>query len=582
MLKFFKKYHLLLLIFILAFTVRVFKVSDIPWGFDGDEAAVGYYSYSLLTNLSDEYGNKFPVYFPSIGDYKYPGYSYLSTIPVMVFGLSVFSARLLSVLAGSLLVVVIYFLSKEIFKNEAVARIAAFMTAFSPYGIIFSRGAYESNVATFLLALGIMFLLFFERAKDKKYLIFSGLSFVVSLFTYPSARVFIILFLPVFYLLFLQKNQKKNNRNLILFYFTTIIVLFAGLSLLDGRSRVRANDIGIINDASITKNITESIFEDGLAWNSKNLVLTRLYHNKIVGLVLDITQRYLQHFEPIYLFFQGNPNMPKYSVPNFGLFYIFETITILVGIYGMQKVKGIKKYLVFIWLILSAVPSALSIETPNPIRALIGLPAFILLSSFGVYFLSSLLKNSYIKLYYLGFIFLTLFLFSLFWHQYTLHKLYHVPWYTDEGTKEMVKSARILQDNYEKVVISGDPYIHFLFHNKILPTDFLATAEIDPESLGKWERVGSFADYIFKMPYACPKIGREHVLYVCRGEDVPLNSIVKDVIYFKDGKPAYILLEFIPYSKRTAQKLPDRVHYMVETDLNFYEALLSKDSERYW
>lgn len=557
-------------------------MTELPYGFDGDEAAFGYYAYSLIDNLSDEYGNKLPLYFPSIGDYKYPVYSYLSTVPVLIFSLSVFSTRFLSIISGSLLVVVIYFLADIIFGNKFVSRAASFLAAVSPYGIIFSRGAYESNVATLFLALGILFLLYFQKSNTRIYLTFSAISLVVSIFAYSSARAFLVLFLPTYYLLSVWKSGINKNTKKTIFFYSVALTVFAALTFIDPQSRVRASDIGVFRDTFAKTYVTESIFEDGLAWNSEHIFLTRVYHNKLIGLTIGVIRRYMQHIDPLYLFVQGNPNMPKYSVPNFGLFYFFEILSMLAGIYGLQKIKSAGKKFLFIWIFLSIIPSALSIETPNPVRALIGLPPLIILSSYGVYYLSTNLKGVYKKLYYFGFFLISLFLFGYFWHQYSVHKIYHMPWYTDEGTKEMVESVGKFQEDYEKVVIKGDPYIHFLFHNKITPVEFLKSSDIELEKLGKWERVASFDKIIFKMPYDCPKIGRENVLYVCGGEEVPINSVVKDVVYYKDGKPAYILLEFVRYSERKEAELPSRVHYMVETDLNFKEALLAEDSGRYW
>src|SRR3989344_6870864 len=118
---------LILLIVILGIVLRFVKIGEIPYGFDGDEAAFGYYGYSLLTNLSDEYGNKLPLYFPSIGDYKYPVYAYLTTLPVAFFGLTEFSARFISALSGILLIVIVYFLTKRLFSSEKVSLAASFL-----------------------------------------------------------------------------------------------------------------------------------------------------------------------------------------------------------------------------------------------------------------------------------------------------------------------------------------------------------------------------------------------------------------------------------------------------------------------
>ncbi len=98
----------LVAIFLFALAFRLYNIAKVPYALDGDEAAFGYYGYSVLNNLSDEYGKKLPLYFSSIGDYKYPVYAYLTSIPVLLFGLSEVYARFISAFTGSVLVFFIY------------------------------------------------------------------------------------------------------------------------------------------------------------------------------------------------------------------------------------------------------------------------------------------------------------------------------------------------------------------------------------------------------------------------------------------------------------------------------------------
>ena len=79
---------LLPLILLLAVLLRFWNLANYPQAVDEDEMADGYYAYSLLSNGTDEYGHKFPVYFQSVGDYKYGLYSYITMVSVSLFGLS--------------------------------------------------------------------------------------------------------------------------------------------------------------------------------------------------------------------------------------------------------------------------------------------------------------------------------------------------------------------------------------------------------------------------------------------------------------------------------------------------------------
>ncbi len=114
--------NLLLGIFLLALILRFWNLGSYPDAIDEDEMALGYYGYSLLKNSSDEYGNKFPIYFESVGDFKYGLYSYFAALPIKVFGLNATTTRSISAFAGALSVVVVYFLALEIIKDKREVR----------------------------------------------------------------------------------------------------------------------------------------------------------------------------------------------------------------------------------------------------------------------------------------------------------------------------------------------------------------------------------------------------------------------------------------------------------------------------
>lgn len=60
---------LILLIFILGFSVRIYNLIGVPYGFHADEASFGYNAYTILTKGTDEYGKSFPIFFKSFGEY---------------------------------------------------------------------------------------------------------------------------------------------------------------------------------------------------------------------------------------------------------------------------------------------------------------------------------------------------------------------------------------------------------------------------------------------------------------------------------------------------------------------------------
>ncbi len=70
----------LVLIVILAFALRVYKVDSVPPSLTWDETAVGYNGFTIANYGRDEYGKRFPLYFRSFADDKHPIHVYFTAI----------------------------------------------------------------------------------------------------------------------------------------------------------------------------------------------------------------------------------------------------------------------------------------------------------------------------------------------------------------------------------------------------------------------------------------------------------------------------------------------------------------------
>ena len=116
----------------------------------------------------DEFGHFMPyTSFISFGDYKPPVYAYLTVIPVWLFGLTEFAVRFPSALFGTLTVLITYFLVNELFRyhgiksnekpayTEYIALVSALIMVVSPWNIMLSRAAFEANVASFFIVMGV-------------------------------------------------------------------------------------------------------------------------------------------------------------------------------------------------------------------------------------------------------------------------------------------------------------------------------------------------------------------------------------------------------------------------------------------
>lgn len=573
-----------MIVLLIALMIRVLGINRIPDGFLGDEAALGYDAYAIATNGTDEYGRKFPLYFESIGDFKYPSYIYLSVPFIWIFGLNEFSTRLLSIISGSLSVLLVYLIVVQLTKKRLLGFFSAMMLALSPWHIFFSRGAFESNLGLFLSLLSGYTFLMFGMTNKLKWLVLTAISFILAIYAYPAYRIFLPLILLM---LFISHYSSVKNLKVKYIGVVLVVVLIAInlISILPPESRVRAG--GLIGSSYPTLNVdqAELELEDGVA-NPGQVILTRVFHNKIIHSALNYLGKYLDHFNPDFLFINGDKTRQIFNIPNSGLLYIFEIPLLLLGV--LYLFSSYKKlfWFCFFWIIFGAIPSTLANELPSSVRFLASVPGFAMFSGAGLYYLAVIIKGLTrpIVIFTTSLIIFFIF-FNIFYvyHQFTVHQTFYRPWRRDVGMKEMVFKVNSLQDKYENIVLPDDPYIFFLFYNRTHPADFLKLSTLSASEIGKWERVKKFGKIVFKMPMDCPKVGKVGVLYICKGMEVPKNSILVDAILYKDKVPAFAFVEFYPLSKEPKGRppLPSRMSYMVDID-GRNDGVIPDNEDRLW
>lgn len=553
-----------------------YKLESIPRGFDGDEAAVGYYAYSLAHFGADEFGNKFPLFFRSIGDYKFPGYSYLSIIMVGLFGLSVTTTRALSAMAGiGTILIVIYWIRRDVLTIDLSRRfmLIPLLAISSPWFLVFSRSAREANLGLFLMTAGIC--LVFDKGKGLKKLGLATGLLLLAAMTYPAYRLVGFLLLLLIALLEFVDNKKIVTSRIV--FVALLGVALMGLSL-DPRSRVRAGGLLVGFDNTEVKDVLQSqIWEMGMVSKGSMLGISfsRVFDNKVFHLGVNLLGRYLQNFDLNYLFLRGNPNLPWYNVVGSGVLGLIFLPLVLASLVWIIKEKKDRRIWLFVmgWILIAALPSTLTVESPNQIRGISGWPPFLMLAILGLYRIRSrwlLLLVSFL-----------IFVNSVYTlKQFFIHREYHRPWYSDQGMREVVSYVLDNHTKYKKVAIGNDPYIFFLFwgtKDRDVSQKFLSKND------SKWNSVTSVGNIYFNMPTNCPKVGMTGVLYICKGSEVPQNAVVKKAVYFNDGVPAYSAIEFYPISKMESpnRSLPDRFTYMVETD-GRNDGLILETENRLW
>ncbi|MCL4383965.1 hypothetical protein M1116_00765 [Patescibacteria group bacterium] len=460
----------LILLFFASFLIRIYKVNSYPppsW----DEASLGYNAYSISKTLKDEYGNLLPLIFKSFGDYKPGLYVYLTVPFVYLFGLSTLSVRLPSIILGSLLPLVFYFLARHFpfKKNRQLAFIGALLLAFNPWNIHFSRGAWETNV--FLFELALASLLFFK----KRYL-FSSIIFSLSLFTYQSAKL--ISLLIIISLCFTQFQLFKSKLSAFLLSFS-VPLLIAALIILVGLLNHDANRLQVLSLFSYPR----SQDEKQLIINETSVLDYHLFYNRFIFFTRNFLGHYLNYFSPQFLFFEGDWQNARQSAPYIGVLLYPSIIFLLVGLLSFLSFGNITLNIFFmLWLLLSPIASSLTRDTIHAVRSLPLSLSLIYFSALGITKMMSLLSHKS-RIRYLGIFIIGGYLLSFVYYSdlYFNHMVKKSPTDFLYGYQQASRFVANNQSSVSHIYFSdyyGQPYIFYLFFNRYSPAQYQHQAKL--------------------------------------------------------------------------------------------------------
>lgn len=508
--------------------LRLYLLGSLPPSLTWDEAAWGYNGYSLLAKGTDEFGKPVPlVYFESFGDFKPPVYAYLTYAAVKTFGLSEFSTRLPSAAFGIFTVALAFFLVLRIFPDSKDRKVYAFFTALflaiSPWHINLSRAAFEANVATFFIVLGVF--LFLKAIDGRKlFLLFSGVSFVISMYTFNSARIVSPLLVVILTACF-WKQLRGNLKAVFISGLICLLLLAPAIPfLVSPQAGLRYKEVNIFSDVSLVEKANTNI-------QRSDSVIGDVVNNRRVFYAREYLKHYFDNLSPSFLFIKGDGN-PKFSTQNIGQLYLWDLPFLIAGVFLLFKKREGRWYLVPLWLLISIVPAATARETPHALRIETLIPTFQILVAYG--FVQSLIyignrsKNVYL---YRAVVAALLFVLCLnvfyFLHGYFNHyaRIYSGEW--QYGYKDVVSFVRNEKDKYDTIYITdklGRPYIYFLFYEKRDPQDFQLSASIEREVLG-FVNVRGFDKYQFLRDLPHDQEGRG-VLFVNTPDSVPEGALI--------------------------------------------------------
>ncbi len=345
----------LVAIVLIGAAARLIDVVSNPRGFFADEASFGLNADLILHTGRDEYGAFMPVLFKAFGEYKLPAFIYAEVPFMAVFGRSEEAVRFTSAVLGSLTIVTLYLMAKELFRHELPALAAAACLAILPWHVHYSRTGL-GDIVTWPLFFTTATYLYFRAMRDSRFIMPAAIAYGLTFYTYRASWVALpplLLLLAVSYREELWRQRRLAAYGLLAF---GAVLLPLGGHLLFG-SGDRASQAWIFNI-------------------ERHQSLTSLFWHF-----------YKSYFSTSFLFTHGdNGPITRHYLPGQGELYVAQLPFILIGVVGLLWRFNRRNLFVLAMLLVFPLSGAVSDSSPISSRTILGSITFALLTGYGIWF----------------------------------------------------------------------------------------------------------------------------------------------------------------------------------------------------
>jgi 4-amino-4-deoxy-L-arabinose transferase-like glycosyltransferase len=510
-------YIVLTIILLFGSFFRLYRLTEVPYGFMQDEAVAGYDAFSILQTGKDHHGVFMPLTFQSFNDWTSPLLTYMLVPAIKLLGLNVLAVRLPIVLLSCISILLIYLIGKEIFHNKEMGLVCAFLFSCSSFAFTSARWTIPTHTVVFPLLSGIYFLVLASNNKKRKTL-FSSMGFFflgLTLYTHPPLKLFIPLIAPVFFLfIYGRKLSKLSILSLLVLFFTALPILIDNM-----------NHFGLYSNRF--KMI--SIFSIPQFWP------------------FEFLRNYISYLFPFTLFLPNSVS-PVTSLPGFGyelyayaVFYYFGLFRLIRNILIKPFMMRKTSILLLVYLLISFIPVSLLMPAGFYQRAIYAMPVIIIVSSYGVYSLYQGIKNRLsddaAKIFMIFFIFAAGMNFLFFTSVYFGKNNEGITkYYFQYGLDKVIGYLNKKDSKYKSIIFSdviNMPYSYVLFYTKYDPNKLVYS---DFQKVGEngWLKVTNFGKYQFRKIMENELAGAEIVKTI-------ENSPISDYLIYEKGERAYIV-----------------------------------------
>jgi 4-amino-4-deoxy-L-arabinose transferase-like glycosyltransferase len=341
--------------------LRFADLGGVPPALNQDEAVYGYDAYSLLQTGRDHLGHPFPfTSLETFGDWSSPLLSYLSIPAVALFGLRAEVLRGVSAALGVAAIPILYLLARVLFDRRAVALLAAWLIALSPWHVHLSRWAIIPTVVPTMTALTLLLLVWAVRRRSARGIVAAGLVAGFTVAGYHAMKLYVPLLLGAVAAVYARTLARMNREALA--YAAVVFLIIAGPILY-----LTVRDPG----------------------GGARLAQTSVFRAREVD-ALVLARQYLAYFSPRFLFVAGDGD-PMHTPAGAGV-APWATLPLLVaGLVwlGWAALRPAPSWtrgaarLLLLALVLYPAPGMLTVPTPHTLRAAHLLPLLALIGGVG-------------------------------------------------------------------------------------------------------------------------------------------------------------------------------------------------------
>jgi hypothetical protein len=326
--------------------LRVTKLDRMPPALGQDEACDGYDAYSILKTGRDHHGNFMPIVMQGFNDYRMPLFQY-SLVPLVgMFGLKATTVRLGAALWGIADLLAIVTLAGLMFGWECAAA-AAVLGALMPWHLELSRYGIEATAASATISIAMASFFMWLRRRQGNWLLLSGLSFGLSLYTYAITKALLPLLLGLIAILYWR--ELKTARVKALSGLAIVIVLALPQAIM------------FVGNADLMQVEYQhlSLFSAGSLCTGCDSDKTRQAMRSIPYLLMA---NFAGNFTPSFLFLNGDrgDHWTMIHPPNFGELLPEQAILVLLALIALV-ISSRRRIAILIlgWLFFAAVPAAM-------------------------------------------------------------------------------------------------------------------------------------------------------------------------------------------------------------------------------